>query len=147
MSDDERAAGSEAQSVEFTENHVSYVEEGAFPVASEGDAEAAPTPVDFVAVEVTAEEAPEAFAPQPAQKSLPRGASAGDRSGRGIRAGSSPAPYEAPAQLEAVARESHELAHDPEGFAVVEEDDEEDAHENGFATANAGADFRRGLCR
>ena len=73
---------------------VSHVDEGALPVASEGDAEAALTPVDFVAVEVTAEEAPEAFAPareEPARRPAPasRGASAGDRSGRGVRAGGS----------------------------------------------------------
>jgi ribonuclease E len=143
LSDDERAAGSEAQTVEFTENQVSYVDEGAFPVASEGDAEAAPPPVDFVAVEVTAEEAPEAFAPAqeepaqetPLQEALPLETAQVEASAPE----EAPAPYEAPAQIEAVARESHELAHDPEGFAVVEEDDEEDAHENGFATANAGA--------
>ncbi len=148
LSDDERPAGSEAQTVEFTENQVSYVDEGAFPVASEGDAEAAPTPVDFVAVEVTAEEAPEAFAPAqdgpaqetptqetPFQEALPQETAQVEASAPEA----APAPYEAPAQLDAVARESHELAHDPEGFAVVEEDDEEDAHENGFATANAGA--------
>jgi len=148
LSDDERAAGSEAQSVEFTENHISYADEGAFPVASEGDAEAAPTPVDFVAVEVTAEEAPEAFAPareepaqvEPAQETPFQEARQQETAQVEASAPEeAPAPYESPAQIEAVARDSHELAHDPEGFAVVEEDDEEDAHENGFATANAGA--------
>ena len=132
LSDDERAAGSEAQRVDFTENQVSRADEGGFSVASQVDAEAAS--LDFVAAEVTAEETPEAFSPaQEArpqeQETAPVETSAPEEA---------PAPYEAPAQIEAVAREIHELAHDPEGFAIVEEDDGAE-HENGFATANTGA--------
>ena len=121
LSDDERAAGSEAQAVEFTENHVSHVDEGALPVASEGDAEAALTPVDFVAVEgdgrggarglcSVAREEPAQEAP--AQEAHPLETVQVEASAPEA----APAPHDAPAQIEAVARESHELAHDPEGF-------------------------------
>jgi len=144
LSDDEGAAGAEAQPVEFTENQLSRAAEGDFSLASEGDAEAAPlapTPVDFVAVEVTAEEAPEAFAP--VQEAIAQDAISQEQEPAPVEASApeeAPAPCEAPAQLETVARESHEIAHDPEGFAVVEEDGEaEDARENHFEPSGAVA--------
>ncbi len=84
LSDDDRAAGAAAQPVEFTENQLSRAAEGDFSLAPENDAEAAP-PVDFVAVEVTAEEAPEAFAPVQEHDSAGRCFRAS--SGRGVRAG------------------------------------------------------------
>jgi ribonuclease E len=138
LSDDERAAGSEAQPVDFTENQLSRADEGEFPVASDVDAGAAPlAPVDFVAIEAAAEEAPEAFSP--AQEPLPQESLPEHTAPVEAAAPEdAPAPHEAPALSDAVARESHELAHDPEGFAIVEEDDGSE-HENGFATANAGA--------